>query len=282
MVHQIHDLLQVLHGMDSVKAASKITSLESKLLRFARWLRVFSVALFLVLCFFALWIKFISPVQGGWIIFVQLIGIGSMLSALVGMILDVIPAFFLMINFRNEALRSFQIEIEHDFTHIAELVLHEAELLERVRKLLHQKIERINGRLGFFLGGTDKIALFALATMGWSAWTEFSALSGGWQQNFFIYGVAALGGLAFGGVMLNVVARRYAYQRDLLDLALDCQRKNEVPPRFHFVPKLTLAIRFAMLWRSMRRTVSRVATILRSNSLATCGTDRGTLTCGRG
>lgn len=93
--------------------------------------------------------------------------------------------------------------------------------LKKTDKLLSIKIERLKGHLGFFLGGADKVAILALAGMGWAAWKEFQSIGSGWRQDVFLYGLAFTGGLAIGGALLNVVVRRYCYQRDLLSLALD-------------------------------------------------------------
>jgi hypothetical protein len=56
--------------------------------------------------------------------------------------------------------------------------------------------------------------------MGWSVYKEFPSGASDGVSMAIQYGIALVGGLAFGSVLMNSVLRRYSYQRDLLALAL--------------------------------------------------------------
>lgn len=246
MDQQVNQLFQTLHGMSPVSGDRMRSSFEWKMTRITWVLRGISLALFLLLFSLALWIHFVGTLHGFWQDIAIVAGLGSMAFAMLGLILDTLPSFLEILNLRNKAFRHFQLEIQHDSAHVAELLLYKTEVLERARQWLTFKIERIKDRLGIFLGGADKVALFALATMGWSAWKEFSELDSSWEHDLFLYGAAFLCGITIGGVFLNAIMQRYSYHRDLIDLALDHQRKGEILVRFHTVPRPTFTVRLTM------------------------------------
>lgn len=145
-------------GADTVR-----TRLEEWVMRLTWWLRGIALVLFLVLGSIALWMRWISPLHGVWRETAIGAGLGAIILALVGLALDTIPAIVTTCNFRDDALRRFQLEIQHDLAHVAELTYFQKKTLEQAQQWLSIKIERIKGRVGVFLGGSDKIALFALA-----------------------------------------------------------------------------------------------------------------------
>lgn len=152
-----------------------------------------------------------------------------MIFSLVSLIVDVIPAATMLARFKKNSLEQLILEIDHDSEQAKKLLIFDKKTLEKTDSWLSIRITRIRERLGFFLGGADKVAILALGSMGWATVNAIKNLEQGWQQDLFLYGVAFLGGLAIGGVMLNLIVRRYTYQRDLLALALDrLNRRDEL------------------------------------------------------
>jgi hypothetical protein len=214
-------ILEVLNTMKPLSPDAMLTSFDRLIARIAFWLLWIGAGLFLVLVAFAAWVRFDSPLRGWWLTAALCIGIASMALAMLSVIVDAVPNAVTVLRFHKNAHRRMLLEVEHDSKNAKQLGGFEKRLLERTDKLLAIKIERLKGHLGFFLGGADKVAIFALAGMGWAALKEFQSMGGGWRHDVYLYGLAFTGGLAIGGVLLNVVVRRYNYQRDLLSLALD-------------------------------------------------------------
>jgi len=140
---------------------------------------------------------------------------------MLSVMIDAVPNLITIVRFRKVARRRLLLEIEHDFCHAKVLIGFERRAIEKTDKLLAIKVERLKGHVGFVLGSADKVAIFALAGMGWAALKEIQQVGTGWRHDVLIYGLAFTGGLAIGGVLLNDVIRRYSYQRDLLAIALD-------------------------------------------------------------
>jgi hypothetical protein len=82
------------------------------------------------------------------------------------------------------------------------------------------KQKLIEHRMGFFFGGSDKIALFAVVGAGWLAWKEIGRDITSWTLSPTLLGACFLTGLALGGMMSRTVLARIAYQRGLLTLAI--------------------------------------------------------------
>jgi len=214
-------ILKMLDGMTQLPPQAMQTAFDKWVAFIAAVCRWTGVVLFAILLGFVGWVKFIHPIQGGWLTLALFIGIATTIFALVSLVVDVIPAAVMLVRFKHNSLKRLILEIEHDSTHARKLLIFDRQLLERTDAWLSIRIARIKDRLGFFLGGADKVAILALGSMGWATLNTLKSLQNTWQQNGFLYGAAFLGGLAIGGVMLNVIVQRYTYQRDLLALALD-------------------------------------------------------------
>ncbi|KVC18358.1 hypothetical protein WS58_21115 [Burkholderia pseudomultivorans] len=219
--HEFHTILTKLDEMHPLPPGALQTALSRSIAPISAVFRWISVALYFILLGFAGWVRFIRPVHGIWLNIAVGTGIASMLFALSFLLLDLVPMIAMLFRFRKNALKTLLLEIEHDSEHAKALATYDRRLLQRTDAWLSMKIERVKNRLGFFIGGGDKAAILALAGMGWATLREVTNLQAGLLQDAFLYGVAFLGGLAIGGLMLNVVVQRYSYQRDLLALALD-------------------------------------------------------------
>lgn len=219
--HEFSRILEVLDAMKPLSPDAMLTSFDRLVAVITCWLRWVGVALFTVLLGFAAWVRFVGRLQGEWIAVALWVAIVSMLAAMASVVLDTVPSMVTLLRFKKNAHKRLLLEIDHDSKHVKKLMIFDKKLLERTDKWLAIKMERLRGQLGIFLGGADKIAIFALAGLAWSALKELPGIEPGWRHDLFVYGVAFVGGLAFGGVLLNVILRRYGYQRDLLALALD-------------------------------------------------------------
>ena len=219
--NELARILEVLDMMKPLAPDAMLTAFDRLIARITFWLRWIGVGLFLVLVAFAAWVRFAGPLHGPWLKAAFWIGIASMGLSMLSIVVDAVPSAVTLLRFQKNAHRRMLLEVEHDSRNATQLVAFGKKLLERTDKLLAIKINRLKEHLGFFLGGADKIAIFALAGMGWTALKEIQSIGVGWRYDVFVYGLAFMGGLAFGGVLLNVVVRRYNYQRDLLALALD-------------------------------------------------------------
>lgn len=249
MAPQLENLLHALHHMKPIGADQVRTKLEGWITRLTWWLRISALSLFVILGGIAFWVSYVAPLHGIWREIALGSGLIGIVLALLILVLDTVPTIVTICNFRDDALRRFQLEIQYDLTHVAELTYFPKGILERAQQWLGIKIERIRSKIGIFFGGADKIALFALAGIGWAVWKEFPADVTSSKHGLFVVGVALMGGIAIGGVLLNAVMQRYVYHQELLTLALDCQSKNECLPRFYTVPKPTIKIRLARLWQ---------------------------------
>lgn len=108
----------------------------------------------------------------------------------------------------------------HDFQNASELDAFEIDTLQAVDKWLSLKIDRMKMRIGIFLGGSDKVAFFALAGTAWSIWHNLPNGDWSWEKRIYLYGMGMLAGLAIGGMLMNWLIKKLTYQRDLLALVL--------------------------------------------------------------
>ncbi|MBU9223435.1 hypothetical protein [Burkholderia multivorans] len=219
--HELHAILTKLDEMHPLPPGAMQSAFSRAIAPISAVFRWISIALYFVLLGFVGWVRFIRPVHGIWLNIAEATGITSMLFALIFLLLDFGPTIGMLLRFRKNALKTLLLEIEHDSEHAKRLAAYDRRLLHRTDAWLAMKIERIKDRLGFFLGGGDKAAIFALASLGWATVREVKNLQAGLMHDALLCGVAGLGGIAIAGLLLNVILQRYRYQRDLLALALD-------------------------------------------------------------
>lgn len=213
-------LFEVLGKMEPVGPNETTSALEERFAKFSRLVKKLAAALFILLLALAGWKIAGGDLSPFFIGAARIIGFGSMVSAIFFVFIDILPIFLLMLNFRNDAMRRFLIEVEFDMGKALELRKFSSEHLRLAQQIFETKIARIQARLMMFLGGPDKIAIMSLATMGWAAWNEFPNVESSIAYNALYFGVAFLGGLSIGGVMLNVVMQRYAYYVELIKFSL--------------------------------------------------------------
>lgn len=110
-------------------------------------------------------------------------------------------------------------EISHDHEMAGRLTSYPMEALGAVDSWLDQKMKRMERRQLRFFGGSDKLAIATLLTAGWSTWKEVGSALTLWEPSPLLFGAAFLFGLAMGGMTLAALSERFAYQRDLLQIA---------------------------------------------------------------
>lgn len=108
----------------------------------------------------------------------------------------------------------------HDMTHVEGLLHFEQGDLRAADVWLEQKSKRAERRQARFFGGNDKLALLTLVAAGWAAWKEVQGLVIGTEPSWLLWGLAFLGGLTFGGLLVSRELERMAYLRDVVTLAI--------------------------------------------------------------
>lgn len=143
----------------------------------------------------------------------------SMLVPTVWMTVDVLVGMWSMLKLGSRLARQELAEAQHDFAHVSLLMDEEDEFLAECAGWLDIKMGRIHARIALFFGSLDKLALFSLAGLGWSAWSVFKDNQvANWQAMLVQWGLALLGGLALAGLALRQRVLRLAYYRELLTL----------------------------------------------------------------
>jgi hypothetical protein len=157
------------------------------------------------------------------------VGLGAagvmVVAALLWPILDVAPIVWSLLRYSTYAYERGKLALSHDFRNAEELVDFELPVLQLADKWLLLHIERMKLRLGIFLGGSDKVAIFALAGTGWTAWHNLRTIGSSWEDTLYTCALAFLAGLAIGGMLMNSLIKKLSYQRDLLAIAI--QRKAQ-------------------------------------------------------
>lgn len=143
----------------------------------------------------------------------------SMLVPTVWMALDAGVGMWSMLKLGSRLARQELSEAQHDFAHVSLLMDEEDESVAECAGWLDVKMGRILARIALFFGSLDKVALFSLAGLGWSAWNVFKDNQiDNWQAMLVQWGLALLGGLALAGLALRQRVLRLAYYRELLTL----------------------------------------------------------------
>lgn len=154
---------------------------------------------------------------------------------------DFISNLVIFLQFRTDFLRRFLREIEHDQKHIDSLARHSRKSLNQANELIQLKATRIRNRLGVFVGGSDKIALVSIVGIGWGAFKELSAKNQvifpnglpdavASPEGALTLGFACFTGFAIGVVIQNFRVQRYAYQSELIGMALSQQANCKLAP----------------------------------------------------
>lgn len=145
-----------------------------------------------------------------------LIGLFSLLSTIASDMLH-------LVEMHRHRGRIWAAGYTHDMTHVDGLLQFEPGDLRAADAWLEQKSKRAERRQARFFGGNDKLALLTLVAAGWAAWKEVQGLVIGAEPSWLLWGLAFLGGLTLGGLLVSRELERMAYLRDLVALAIKRQ-----------------------------------------------------------
>lgn len=151
---------------------------------------------------------------------VQILAISCIFTAISATILQIISGLASMLLYQRNAPKLRAVQFSHDLVNAKSIADTSLEVLDLADEWLNQKIKRIERRLSFFFGGADKLALFALVSAGWAMGKEMisgATLTG--LPDLILFGLAALVGMAIGGIALRKVADRLSYNREIVALA---------------------------------------------------------------
>ncbi len=236
MNSEMKRLFELLEKIEPVRATEMASTFEGRMERYSwRSLKI-SMGLFLILLLLAAWKMWTGSLNSIFINIGVVVGILTSITALLSVLFQMLPVFVLLIIFKRDAMRRLMVEMEFDLSMAKELKKFQPEKLKIAQQILETKIARIQARLMFFLGGADKIAILSLAVMGWAAWNEFPKFTNHSEYNVLYMGVAFLGGLSIGGVMLNVVMHRYIYYVEIIKYTLSVDFSLVNPRGFSLAP----------------------------------------------
>ncbi|WP_159696971.1 hypothetical protein [Massilia sp. 9I] len=216
----VAEVLEMLHQKREAPSELLETGFERRVRKLSKGLCIFSVSCFPVMGFAGWCVVQSQHPSRELFILVQYIGLMQILLALSWMFVDTVPVAVSVMRFDTYAYQRRKREIEYDLGHLEGLVGFDPAILKLTDKWLALKIERMKMRIGNYLGGSDKVAVFALVSAGWTVWKNFPQSSLSWQGQAYLLGLAMLVGLATGGMLVNRAIRLLTYQRDLLALAM--------------------------------------------------------------
>ena len=104
--------------------------------------------------------------------------------------------------------------------------------LRQAETWLSIKTDRLKTRMTVLFGGPEKLAMFALAGLGWLVWKEFPISQEKWIQDALQLTMMFLGGTALGGLFSLRDMHNITYQRQLLTMALvrlDSEQSIQTP-----------------------------------------------------
>ncbi|EYS85934.1 hypothetical protein CF68_08775 [Cupriavidus sp. SK-4] len=190
------ELLLLLSKIRPAKGADQQSRLEIHCARIVFWLRSVALALLLVTWGAAGFAGFLSTSLGpAWRIGLLASSVITSIMALASIVVDLVPLVYALWRFRSRDFMRLRREAHHDAEHIDRLRPFGRHTLQQVDLLLKVRIERLQRRFTLFFGGSDKLALFALAGGAWVASKELLSTTNSWQGQILTYGLAFLGGL---------------------------------------------------------------------------------------
>ncbi|QLI80266.1 hypothetical protein HZU75_01240 [Chitinibacter fontanus] len=226
-MNQLDALIKLLCSMEPVKA--KKTHSEKLASKTAIRIILISAVLLFVLLVLAGVHEYIGPLPNWAMLFAQCLVIACMLLPMVAICIELFFSMRFLLNFKSWVFDFFNLEIMHDKKQIALLQKYDKVVLEEAQQWLQLKITRINNKIGFLMGNSEKVALFALIGTAWAVWEALTkdnklmvqSLSiGHFPQNIVVFILAFLTGLAVGAVLMNAMRQKYIYFLELVTLAL--------------------------------------------------------------
>lgn len=228
-MQKINEILNYLAKCTPYRPNRKEHPLLSVADKIHRWLLWPGLALFAIPVALAVWAKF--HVTPNWLLHVAVwpLLISTVMVLLSPLILAVVEGIRVF-RWKDESLQFMCKEIQNDERHVQLLVQQSDETLKYVQHHLKVKVNRIDGRIAQFFGnGAALFSVLAVAytfgkDMGGVPWListfERGLTPGNYLNAVLLGGLALLVGLSLGAGTLKISQRRYAYQLDLVELAL--------------------------------------------------------------
>lgn len=226
MSQAVEAVLECLHAKKEIGNAVTQPPLEKAIAKIANSLRWFGGGGFLVLCALALMVSVTHSTNKAWLTVAKVLAVAQSGAAFASIILDMIPSIIFLFLIKSHMFRRGQLEMVHDFAHAEDFHQFDVVSLKQAELWLAIRIERMKSRLVLGVGGSDKVALFAMVAGAWTVWNNFPKGDMGWMQQAYLMGSALLGGLAIGAMFANALIRHWSYQKDLLAIAI-FQLENE-------------------------------------------------------
>lgn len=212
-------VLEIFHQQREFSSSALETDFERMMRSISKGLRWLAIGCFPILIIAVLLVHQNPERFGRFLFLVQVFGFLQVGLALMWMIADIVPVVISIVRPDSYAFERRKREIRHDLSQAQSLTVFHSTALELTDKWLALKIDRMKLRIGIYLGGSDKIAVFALVGAGWSVANNLPRSISSWQGQAYLLGLATLVGLAVGGMMVNGVIKQLSYQRDLLAIA---------------------------------------------------------------
>ena len=121
--------------------------------------------------------------------------------------------------------------LEYSLLQAAELTRFNDADLKAAEKSLETEIDATQARMGFFLGGKDKVAVVAILCAGWVFYSQFPHENPIWNNPFFYLGVALVGGFLLGGFFVHRKLVHIQYQKGIVSLAISSSEVLAKLPR---------------------------------------------------
>lgn len=220
MSQAVEAVLECLHTKKEIGSAATQPPLAKAIAKITNGLRWIGGGGFLLLCALALMVRLTHSKNELWLTVALVLAFAQSAAAFLSIILDMVPSIIFLFLIKSHMFRQGQLELAHDFAHAEDLRQFDLASLKQAERWLAIRIERMKSRLVLGVGGSDKVALFAMVAGAWTVLNNFPKGDMGWMQQAYLMGSALLGGLAIGAMFANALIRHWSYQKDLLAIAI--------------------------------------------------------------
>jgi len=213
-------VLEVLHSLKPLSIEATQTKIEKIFSKISRRLIYIMVVCFLSLPILLTGTAVFSEASDQLIFIAKISYVILLGSSLVWIFTEIFPSILWLSSFKDETHQRRKKEIIHDLENVDRLQQHDLPALNVAERWLSLRIERMRLHVGFFTGGSDKVAVIALIVGGWGIWSNFPSNEATGQQYIYAAFSAFLGGMGIGGMLASMVIKQLCYQRDIILIAL--------------------------------------------------------------